>query len=168
MVPLGKLFPMKFPSLSSHLPSLSAIGLSMSSNMSASSSIVDALIVGGGPAGLSAALAFARQNQTAVVFDNGQYRNAAADYMQLIPGWDHKPPSDFRAAARSQMTDSYDVIRILEDTNVATAQKTEQGIFQLSDEAGRTWSGKKLILATGVEDVMLDIPGYAELWGKAM
>ncbi|KAK8929082.1 Thioredoxin reductase tcpT [Metarhizium anisopliae] len=136
--------------------------------MSASSSIVDALIVGGGPAGLSAALAFARQNQTAVVFDNGQYRNAAADYMHLIPGWDHKPPSDFRAAARSQMTDSYDVIRILEDTNVATAQKTEQGIFQLSDEAGRTWSGKKLILATGVEDVMLDIPGYAELWGKAI
>lgn len=131
-------------------------------------SVVDALIVGGGPAGLSAALAFARQNQTAIVFDNGKYRNAAADFMHLNPGWDHKPPSDFRSTARSQITQHYGSIRILENANIVAAKKTNEGTFRLSDENGKSWSGKKVIIATGVEDVMLDIPGYAELWGKAI
>lgn len=130
--------------------------------------IVDALIVGGGPAGLSAALAFARQNQSAIVFDSGRYRNAATDYMHLIPGLDHKAPAEFRATARSQITDRYDKIRILEGVDIVAAKKTDADSFELSDEAGQTWNGRKVILATGVEDVMLDIPGYAELWGKSM
>ncbi|KAG5992446.1 hypothetical protein E4U52_002812 [Claviceps spartinae] len=130
--------------------------------------IVDALIVGGGPAGLSAALAFARQNQSAIVFDSGKYRNAATDYMHLIPGLDHKAPAEFRATARSQITDRYDKIQILGGVDIVVAKKTEADSFELSDEAGQTWNGRKLILATGVEDEMLDIPGYTELWGKSI
>lgn len=130
--------------------------------------VVDALIVGGGPAGLSAALAFARQNQTAIVFDSGRYRNNAADFMHLIPGLDHIAPNVFRDTARTQIAERYDTIRMQLWTDLVTAKQIDGGIFEVVDGAGTSWQGKKMILATGVEDVLPDIPGYADCWGKAM
>ncbi|KAK8150465.1 hypothetical protein MY1884_007969 [Beauveria asiatica] len=130
--------------------------------------LVDALIVGGGPAGLSAALAFARQNQTAVVFDSSQYRNSAADYMHLIPGLDHIAPSDFRDAARAQIAERYDTIEIERGVNLVTVKQTDSNMFEVADGSGKTWTGRKMVLATGVEDVLPDIPGYAECWGKVI
>lgn len=128
---------------------------------------VDALIIGGGPAGLSAALAFARQAQTAIIFDGGKYRNSAADFMHLIPALDHVAPSSFRDTAKASMTARYDCITV-EETEVKTARQTESGGFEVADEVGKTWTGKKMILATGVEDVFPNIPGYADCWGKSM
>ena len=54
----------------------------------------DVLIIGGGPAGLSAATGLARQLYTAVVFDSGVYRNARAKHMHNVPTWDHRDPAD--------------------------------------------------------------------------
>lgn len=57
------------------------------------SAVVDTLLIGGGPAGLSAALALARQLHSAVVFDSGVYRNALSKHMHTVATWDHKDPA---------------------------------------------------------------------------
>lgn len=136
--------------------------------MSPTTALVDALIVGGGPAGLSAALAFARQNQTAVVFDSKQYRNGVVDFMHLIPGLDHVEPGKFRQAARDQIEQRYPTITLEQGVDLVAAKKLDGGFFAVEDGAGKSWQGKKVILATGVEDVLPDIPGYADCWGKSM
>lgn len=126
---------------------------------------VDALIVGGGPAGLSAAFALARQNMSLVLFDSGIYRNARADFMHMIPGADHVAPADFRVTARQQLS-RYDGVTISE-TELTKAEKTADG-FQVGNNAGNSWQGRKLILAAGALEQMPDIPGYDSVWGRGI
>ena len=130
-------------------------------------SVVDVLIAGGGPAGLTAALTLARQLHTAVVFDNKSYRNANVSHMHMIPTWDHRNPAEFRAEARDEVLYHYDTIKI-EDVDLKTVEKTSDGLFQLVDANDKVWKGRKLIITTGSENVFPDIPGYAEAWGQRM
>ncbi|KAJ6101982.1 hypothetical protein N7486_004409 [Penicillium sp. IBT 16267x] len=128
----------------------------------------DALIIGAGPAGLTAALTLARQQQSSVVFDAGTYRNDTAEYMHLIPGFDHIKPSEYRDTAKGNILSNYGHIAF-QKVAVSSVQKDDStGAFILTDEAGKVWVGKKLILANGVEDIYPDIDGYAECWGKGM
>lgn len=129
--------------------------------------IVDVLIVGGGPAGLSTALTLARQLHSVVVFDSGSYRNDYADYQHMVLGFDHQEPAHFRAAARENILSRYKTVTI-HDVAVATAKKLEEDLFELTDVNGVAYHGKKLVLATGVEDLMPDLPGFKECWGKGM
>ena len=129
--------------------------------------IVDVLIIGGGPAGLSAALTLARQRQTCVIFDVGAYRNAASDYMHLLPGFDHRSPGEYLAASRENILERYNTVTI-QQTSVSAIQKREDGSFEATDSNRKLWQGKKLILAQGVDDIFPDIDGYAECWGKSM
>jgi len=128
---------------------------------------VDALIIGGGPAGLTAALTLARQRHTAVVFDSGTYRNASANHIHTVITWDHKSPADFRAAARENIASGYETV-IFRDVGVEALRKADDGCFEATDTDGELWMGKKVILATGVRDVYPDIEGYAECWVTGM
>ena len=128
---------------------------------------VDVLIIGGGPAGLSAAGALARQLHTAVVFDSGSYRNAPSRHMHNVPTWDHRYPGEFRDAAKRDILARYETIRF-EKAEVKRLKQVEGGSFEAEDGAGKKWTGKKVILATGVADDFPPIEGYAECWGKAM
>ncbi|KAI9149062.1 Thioredoxin reductase tcpT [Paramyrothecium foliicola] len=128
----------------------------------------DVLIIGGGAAGLTAAVTVARQQQSSIVFDAGTYRNDRAEYMHLIPGFDHVEPAFFRQSARKNLLANYGHIKF-QDVAVSTVEKdASSGGFTLTDESGTTWTSKKLILADGVEDVPLPIEGYADCWGKAI
>jgi len=128
----------------------------------------DVLILGAGPAGITAAISLARQMQSSIVFDDGAYRNDAAEYMHLIPGFDHVSPVHFRNASRENMLSNYKHISV-QLASIASAEKDEStGQFALKDNAGKVWQGKKLILANGVEDVFPPIEGYSACWGKAM
>lgn len=128
----------------------------------------DVLIIGAGPAGMSAALSLARQQHRTILFGDGTYRNDRTDYMHLIPGFDHVKPSEFRRTARSNILSNYSHVSF-EDVKLVKAHKDlATGLFTVSDATGRSWSGKKLILANGIEDLPLPIEGYAECWGKAM
>jgi len=131
------------------------------------SSEVDALVIGGGPAGLSAALAFARQLHTVILFDSNLYRNAKAARMHVVSTWDNHPPAEYRDAAREELTTRYDTVWVI-DTEVKRVVKLDQGRFTAHDADGKQWTGRKLLLATGSKDVFLDIPGFSECWGTSM
>ena len=129
--------------------------------------LLDVLIIGGGPAGLSAATGLARQLYTAVVFDSGVYRNALAKYMHNVLTWDHQDPNEFRKKGRDDILKRYSTISF-QDTEIKSVAKTTQGLFEAKDAAGKVWTGRKLVLATGITDVFPDINGYASCWAKGM
>lgn len=135
--------------------------------MSAPAAIFDALIIGAGPAGLSVATGLARQLHTAVVFSDGKFRNAKAKHMHNVVGWDHRDPTDFRAAARKDLLARYSTIRF-HDVGIKNVSKGSDGRFEAIDVDGQLWKGKKLVLATGVKDVPPSIDGYADCWGESM
>ena len=130
--------------------------------------LVDALIIGGGPAGVSAALTLARQAQSSIVFDSGKYRNDATDYMHMVPAFDHSSPVEYRAAARSNIASRYDHVTFA-DIEIDTVTKAEDGTFRASSRGSpQSWQGKKVILASGVKDIFPNIEGYQDCWGKSL
>lgn len=123
------------------------------------------MIIGGGPAGLSAATAIVRQDHQTIVFDSNKYRNALSKHMHTVPTWDHRDPADFRAAAKAGF-DRYGTTTV-ENTEIKTIKQRDDGIFEASN-GKTTWTANKVILATGVEDIFPEIEGYAECWVSGM
>ncbi|ROW03908.1 hypothetical protein VPNG_07269 [Cytospora leucostoma] len=72
--------------------------------------LVDVLIIGGGPAGLTAAVTAARNVHTAIVFDSQSYRNERTNHFHMLPTWDGKNPIAFRDAARQNTLENYETI----------------------------------------------------------
>jgi len=139
-------------------------------NSSSGLIVYDVLIIGGGPSGLSVALSLMRSVHKVVVFDSGVYRNARANWFQTVPTWDSEDPAAFRDKARANLLAKYDTARF-EAVWVEHVEKLEQRdvddpAVRVVDERGREWLGKKLVLATGVQDLLLPIPGYDDCWYK--
>ncbi|KAL4868394.1 hypothetical protein BDV12DRAFT_197271 [Aspergillus spectabilis] len=136
------------------------------------STIVDALIIGAGPAGLSVATGLARQLHTAIVFDSGIYRNARTEHMHNVLGWDHANPREFRAKARGDLLARYGTVKF-EDTTVkavkrVTVDENGKNLFEAVDVRGETWYGRRLVLAMGVRDLMAGIEGIEACWGRGI
>ncbi|KAJ4301936.1 hypothetical protein N0V90_004032 [Kalmusia sp. IMI 367209] len=130
--------------------------------------MVDGLISGGGPAGLAACLVYARTRTTAIVFDSSNYRNEGITHMHTVPSRDHIDPYEFRNLAREQVQSRYPTVWF-EKVTITRAVKKLVGKdkydgFEVTDSDGKTYQGKKLILATGSKDIFPDIPGFAENW----
>jgi thioredoxin reductase len=132
------------------------------------SSPADILIIGGGISGLSAAASIVRQDHTIVILDSQKYRNGGSPYMHTLATWDHRSPADWRAAAKKDL-DRYGTVTI-ENEEVEKVEKLggDEGLFNATAASGKLWTAKKLILATGVEEVLPDIPGYANAWISGM
>lgn len=129
--------------------------------------VADVLIVGGGPAGLTCAVSVARNAHTAIVFDSGSYRNERTNHFHMLPTWDGKEPVAFRTAARQNTLDNYDSI-FYEDVEIVKAIKDTDELFKLTDKNGKVWIGRGLVLATGIIDIPLKIPGFDECWARSM
>lgn len=131
--------------------------------------LYDSLIVGAGPAGLSAALGLGRIHRSCVVFSNSSYRNAGVHAAHSILGHDGKSPEQIRQAGRKEV-ESYGHAEFIEaDIEKVHREHDQQDgdsqdTFVVEDAQGRTWSGRTLVLATGVKDQFPDLPGYAENW----
>ena len=135
--------------------------------MAGSELSADVLIIGGGPAGLAVALSLSRQLFRTIIFDSGVYRNARSKHMHTVPSWDHHDAVEYRAAARKELLDRYKTNGIIE-RKVEKVEKLESGVFKATDANGEAWTGKKLVLASGVRDLYPGIEGYDECWGRSM
>ena len=127
--------------------------------------VYDALIVGAGAAGLSAALGLGRVHRSAIVFSTSSHRNNGAAHIHNVLTRDHTVPTDFYAAARKDL-ERYNNTVFVETTitSVSKAATIKGGGFIASNAKGETWHGRTVVLATGVRDVFPDLPGYAENW----
>ncbi|TSC32236.1 NAD(P)/FAD-dependent oxidoreductase [Corallococcus sp. Z5C101001] len=125
----------------------------------------DVVIVGGGPGGLNAALYLGRGRRAVLLCDAGTPRNAAAEHMHGFGSRDGIPPSEFRRISREQLR-AYPNVEV-RDTRVGSVEKHEGG-FRVALGDGSTVDTRRLLLAVGMVDVMLDIPGYKELWGPSI
>ena len=125
----------------------------------------DVIIVGAGPAGLSAALVLARACRSVLMFDHGHPRNASAEHLNGFITRDGISPHEFLAIARDELA-RYEQVRLL-DLEVTHAVR-EDGAFRITAADGRTFVSKKLLLATGVVDHVPDIPGLREMYGKSV
>ncbi|KRB46989.1 NAD(P)/FAD-dependent oxidoreductase [Terrabacter sp. Root181] len=122
----------------------------------------DVAVIGGGPAGLQAALTLGRIHRDAVLFDDGTYRNATVSHMHNVVAHDGTPPADFRADARRQLT-AYDTVSVREE-RVASIEEVD-GSFLLHAADGTTVTAYAVVLATGVRDTLPPVPGLDPLWG---
>jgi thioredoxin reductase len=127
--------------------------------------VFDVIIVGAGPAGLAAALALSRVNRTVVIFTSSKYRNEKAVRAHSILSRDHTPPEEIRRIGREQI-EVYGTTQFVESAVVKARNMDHLALFEVDDAHGNTWQSRKVILATGVEDVMMDINGYEACWGS--
>lgn len=127
--------------------------------------IQDCIIVGGGPAGLNAAVVLGRCRRKVVVFDSATYRNQYSHGMHNYLTRDDILPTDFLQIALKEV-DKYGVKLI--KRKVTSARKNEEGFFDVKDEKGAIYRAKKLLIATGLWDNVPDIPGFKELYGKSV
>lgn len=126
--------------------------------------LYDVLIVGGGPAGLSAALALGRARKTVLLCDSGPRRNAAAEHIHNFVTRDGTPPDEFRRIAREQLG-LYPNVRT-EDVRIESISG-ERGAFQVVLASGAV-TARRILLCTGMVDEMLPIDGFRELWGRGI
>jgi thioredoxin reductase len=123
----------------------------------------EVVVVGGGAAGLSAALVLGRARRRTLVVDAGEPRNAPAAHMHGYLSRDGMPPAEFLAAGRKEIA-RYGV-ELVRDLAVDAARGAE-GEFAVTLAGGRTVQARQLVLATGLRDELPDVPGAAERFGR--
>lgn len=126
----------------------------------------DVVIVGAGPAGLSAALMLGRCRRSVVVFDTGRPRNAASHALHGYLTRDCTPPAEFLAFGRQEL-ERYETV-VLRHEEVTTAECRPDGRFTATLASGETILTRKLLIATGVVDKLPDVPGFRELYGRSV
>jgi thioredoxin reductase len=124
----------------------------------------DVIVVGGGPAGLSAALMLGRCCRRVLVCDRGEPRNGRAAAMHGYLTRDGIAPLEFLARGREELA-PYGV----EFLCVSVSEASRDGAaFRLDLSNGRIERARFLLLATGVSDVLPDIPGAVECYGRSV
>jgi thioredoxin reductase len=124
----------------------------------------DVIIVGGGPAGLSAALALGRARQRVLLCDSGPRRNALAERIHNFVTRDGTPPDEFRRIGRQEL-ETYPNVEARDARVDAIAGA--KGSFRVTLGA-EVVAARRLILCTGMIDEMLPIEGFRELWGHGI
>ncbi|CNG78420.1 thioredoxin reductase TrxB2_2 [Mycobacterium tuberculosis] len=123
----------------------------------------EVLIIGGGPAGLSAALVLSRARRDVTVVDAGEPRNATAEHMQGFLTRDGMPPAALLETGRTEVRGYGGEIV---SGRVDRAAGDAAGGFVLTLAGGTELRGRRLLVTTGVTDVLPDIPGLRERWGR--
>lgn len=121
--------------------------------------------MGGGPAGLSAALVLARACRRVLVCDGGQPRNRFSTRMGGFLTRDGVDPDVFLQVARNELR-AHETVTIMQDTLVTAATSGEAG-FELQTNSGETIIGRKILIATGVTDQLPPIPQIDEFYGRS-
>jgi thioredoxin reductase len=123
----------------------------------------DVVIIGGGAAGLSAALVLARSRRRVLVVDSGTPRNAPAAHMHGFLSRDGMPPADLLAAGRHEVR-SYGAT--ITPAAAKELVRCDQVGFQVLLEDGERVSARRLLVATGLRDELPDVPGLGQRWAR--
>ncbi|MEU1470074.1 NAD(P)/FAD-dependent oxidoreductase [Streptomyces sp. NPDC005761] len=124
----------------------------------------DVVVIGGGAAGLSGALALARARRSVLVIDAGNPRNAPASHVHNYLGREGTPPSELVATGRKEVA-AYGA-EIVEG-EVVSAEKLPAGAgFRVVRGDGTAVTARRLLVTTGLVDELPPIPGLAERWGQ--
>ena len=121
----------------------------------------DAVVVGGGAAGLNGAMMLGRSRRTVAVIDAGQPRNAPAHAVHGLLGHDGTPPADLLARGRDEVTRYGGQIIAGE---VVRATRADAG-FDVELADGTHVRGRRLLVTTGLVDELPDVPGLRRHWG---
>jgi len=126
----------------------------------------DVIIVGAGPAGLSAALILGRCRRRVLICDRGTPRSWASHAMHGFVSRDGIPPDLFRTEVHQELA-RYSSVRFLAD-EVVSAQRAPGPRFKVLFKSGEVASGRKLLLATGVMDELPELPGVERYFGVSV
>jgi thioredoxin reductase len=127
----------------------------------------DCVVVGGGVAGLSAALVLGRARRRTLVLDRDGQSNRVAEHVGGLLGHDGTPPAELYARAREQLA-AYDTVALRHAEAVDAGAEGDGFVVALGDEPGSEVRAQALILATGMDYEVPDVPGFREHWGRAV
>jgi len=123
----------------------------------------DVLIIGGGAAGLSAALVLARARRSVLVIDAGQPRNAPASKLHGYLGRDGLPPAELLSTGRAEVTGyGGDIVA---GTVAHLVQQGGDGFCALLSDGTRA-TARRAVLTTGLRDELPDVPGLWKRWAR--
>lgn len=125
----------------------------------------DCIVVGGGAAGLSAALVLGRARRRTLVIDAGRPSNAVAHGIGGLLGHDGRPPAELYELGRAELA-AYPTVEVR--TGEVAGGETGDGTFRLTLADGRTETAKRVLLASGMDYRLRDLPGAAERWGRSV
>jgi len=125
----------------------------------------DCIVIGGGAAGLSAALVLGRARKRTLVIDAGRQSNAVSTGIGGLLGHDGRPPADLYAIGRDEVT-GYPTTEI-RDGEVVAGERID-GTFALTLADGRTETSRRVLLATGMDYRIPELDGVAERWGHTV
>lgn len=122
----------------------------------------DVAVVGGGPAGLSAALVLGRARRSVLVIDDRRPRNGPATHVHGFPSRDGTPPGDLLEAGRREVAGYGGEVQA---GSALSAVRDGSG-FTVELDTGRSVWARRLLAAAGVADELPDVPGLAARWGR--
>ena len=131
---------------------------------------VDAVVIGGGAAGLSGALMLARSRRSVVVIDGGAPRNAPAAGVHGLLGLDGVPPAELLQIGREEVRGYGGLVVTGEVISAAPAAPSAAGDlrFAVTLADGATVRARRVLVATGLRDVLPEVRGLAEHWGHGV
>ncbi|MFD9867638.1 NAD(P)/FAD-dependent oxidoreductase [Streptomyces niveus] len=130
----------------------------------------DAVVIGGGAAGLNGALMLARSRRSVVVIDSGTPRNAPAEGVHGLLGQEGVQPAELLRRGREEVRGYGGRIVAGEVTDAVPADPTAEGDprFAVTLADGTALRARRLLVATGLRDVLPDVPGLARHWGHSV
>ncbi|WP_027379841.1 NAD(P)/FAD-dependent oxidoreductase [Chryseobacterium daeguense] len=122
----------------------------------------DVIIIGGSYAGLSAGMALGRSLRKVLIIDSGKPCNRQTPHSHNFITHDGKTPKEISDLAKEQVL-QYETVKFYDGTVVKASKNS--GNFEIELANNEKFYAKKLILASGVKDIMPDIDGFSECWG---